>query len=131
MTSTTKNEYVPGVCNIGKAEVKQRRMLGWIGLVICVTLWAAFAGFNIPAAWRLLVFIPATLSAIGFLQAAWHFCAKFGLGGVFNFGANVGHTDTVEQAAYRRKDRQTALIIIGLSAFIGMVVATAVYFVPV
>ena len=54
-------------------------------------------------------------------------CAKFGLGGVFNFGSEVGKTDTVEQAEYRRQDRITAFKIIGLSALVGGVVAIAGY----
>jgi hypothetical protein len=69
-------------------------------------------------------------AAGGFLQTAWHFCARFGLSGVFNFGPNVGATDTVEQAEYRRKDRQTAWRIVGLSSLIGAVVALGAYFLP-
>ena len=81
-------------------------------------------------AWRLLLFFPASLAAVGFLQAAWHFCAKFGLNGVFNFGPNVGRTDTVEQAEFRRQDRRTALKIIALSALAGHIVAAVAYCLP-
>ena len=69
--------------------------------------------------------------SIGFLQAAWHFCATFGLVGVFNFGPNVGKTDTVEQAEFRRQDRRTAIQIIALSALAGAVAALAAYSLPV
>jgi hypothetical protein len=82
---------------------------------------------GVPAAWHLTLFLPASVAAIGFLQAAWHFCAKFGLGGVFNFGLHVGRTDTVEQAEFRKQDRRTALRIIGLSAVIGIAAAAAAY----
>jgi hypothetical protein len=123
-------EYIPGVCNIGQAEIKQRRALGWIALAACLVLWAALVVFKAAAAWRWLVFLPATLAAIGFLQAAWHFCAKFGLGGVFNFGPTVGKTDTVEQAEFRKQDRRMALKIIGLSMLVGLLVAAAVFLVP-
>ena len=129
--STTNQEYVPGVCNIGKVEIQRRKMIGWIALATCVALWAAFAAFKIAAPWRLLLFVPATMAAIGFLQAAWHFFAKFGLKGVFNFGSNAGKTDTVEQAEFRRQDRRTALRIIGWSALAGVVVAVAAYLIPV
>ena len=125
--SDGRNSYVPGICNIGKAEIKMRRALGWLGAVLCVALWIAFAVLEVAPAWRLTLFLPAFLAAMGHLQAAWHFCAKFGLGGVFNFGPSIGQTDTVEQAEFRRQDRRRALQIIGLSTLIGIVVAAAAY----
>src|SRR5262245_1743821 len=118
-----KHQYVPGVCNIGKAEITRRKVIGWVALAATLALWGALIIFQVPPTWRLVLFVPAMIAAIGFLQAAWHFCAKFGLNGVFNFGSNVGQTDTVEQAEYRRKDRRTALQIIGLSVLVGAIVA--------
>jgi hypothetical protein len=120
-----QSEYIPGVCNIGPAEIRNRRQAGWIGLVATVLLWIAFFIFRIPATWRLLLFIPATIAAAGFLQATMHFCAAFGIQGVFNFGPDVGRTDTIEQAEYRRKDRQKAVLIIVYSIFIGIVTSIA------
>lgn len=121
-------EYIPGVCNIGRAEVKLRKAIGWIGLMITAALWIALKMAGVSAAWRLVLFLPATVAAIGFLQAAWHFCANFGLRGVLNFGPNVGKTDTVQEAEFRRQDRRKALQIISLSMLAGAVVAAAAYF---
>ncbi len=121
----TKSEYIPGVCNIGPAEIRNRRMFGWIGLGVTLILWGAFLVFGVPAGWRLLLFFPAAMSAIGFLQAALHFCANFGMRGLFNFGPEVGKTDTVEQAEFRRKDRMKAMQIILYGSVIGAVVAIA------
>jgi hypothetical protein len=120
-------EYIPGVCNIGPAEIRMRRLGGWFGVAVTIVLWGAFFIFHVPAGWRLILFLPATLAAVGFLQAAFHFCANFGMRGVFNFGPEVGKTDTVEQAEYRRKDRQKALQIILYSSLIGIVVAILGY----
>ncbi len=124
---SANSEYVPGVCNIGPAEIRMRRLSGWIGLVFTILLWGAFILLRVPAPWRLLLFLPATVSTSGFLQAAMHFCANFGMRGVFNFGAEVGKTDTVEQAEFRRKDRAKALRIILYSSLIGIAVAAAGY----
>ena len=107
-----------------------RRALSWLGLIATVLLWALFIALNVSAPWRLTLFVTAFLAAMGYLQAAWHFCAKFGLGGVFNFGPNVGRTDTVEQAEYRKQDRRTALLIVGLAALVGAVIAVVAFYVP-
>ena len=119
----TRAEYIPGVCNIGAAEIARRRQSGWVGLGVTVLLWVLFFMLRVPAPWRLALFIPAAVGAAGFLQAAFHFCANFGMRGVFNFGAQVGKTDTVEQAEFRRKDRSKARLISLLSALVGAVAA--------
>jgi hypothetical protein len=124
---TTQSEYVPGVCNIGPAEIRRRQRSGWFGVGLTVLLWAAFWLLHVPAPWRLLLFFPAALAAAGFLQAAMHFCAAFGMRGVFNFGPNVGKTDTVEQAEFRRRDQQKARLIGLYSGLIGLAVAIAAY----
>jgi len=120
---TTNDKYIPGVCNIGPAEINRRKRTGWFGLGATVLLWLAFWAFHVPAPWRLLLFFPAFLSAEGFLQAAFHFCAGFAMQGVFNFGAEVGKTETVAQAEFRRKDQRKALLISLYSALIGIAVA--------
>jgi hypothetical protein len=124
-------EYIPGVCNIGPAEVKKRRALGWIGLVATILLWATFVVLKTAASWRLFLFVPALLAALGFIQSAWHFCVKYGFEGAFKFGRNVGRSDSPEQAEFRSKDRRTAIVILALSALAGIVTAAAGYFVPV
>ena len=129
MTSQ-RNQLIPGVCNIGRAEIKQRLRIGWASAIFGVVALATLIAFQTVPAWRLLLLFPASLAATGYMQAAWHFCAKFGLKGVFNFGPNAGKTDTVEQAEFRRQDRHTALKIIGLSMLAGAVVAAAAYFIP-
>jgi hypothetical protein len=119
----TDDKYIPGECNIGPAEIKRRRQSGWFGLGATLLLWLAFWVFHVPAPWRLLLFFPAGLSAEGFLQAAFHFCAGFGMQGVFNFGSEIGKTETVEQMEFRRRDQRKALIISLYSALIGIAVA--------
>jgi hypothetical protein len=121
----SKAEYVPGVCNIGPSEIRRRRQSGWIGLGMTILLWAVFLVFRAPSPWRLFLFLPAMIGATGFLQAALHFCAGFGIRGVFNFGSEVGKTDTVEQAEFRLQDRRKAGLIGLYSALAGVVVAIA------
>ncbi|MBH1980212.1 hypothetical protein I8H89_01705 [Candidatus Saccharibacteria bacterium] len=122
--------YIPGVCNIGPAEIRMRRMTGYIGLAITLVLFVIFYLVPIDAAWRLLVFIPATLAATGFLQAYLHFCAKFGMSGLFNVGDDMKEQHTVDQIEFRKKDQQKAITIIAGSAAIGVAVALLAYFLP-
>ena len=121
------SEYVPGVCNIGPSEVTKRKQAGWLGLAFTIVLWMVFSILRVPSEWKLLLLLPATMSAIGFIQARMHFCVAFGIIGLFNFSLKVGKTDTVEQAEYRRKDKQKALQLIAYSVLIGIIVAAVGY----
>ncbi len=117
-----KSEYVPGVCNIGDAEIRQRRRMGWIGLVVTVVLALLLEVFHANVLWKGFLVFPAALSTTGFLQAWMHFCAGFGMQGVFNFSSEVYQTDTVAQAEYRALDRKKAIRIFIYSILIGAVV---------
>lgn len=123
-------EYIPGVCNIGPSEIARRRRAGWTGLAATVVLWTLFVFFDIPALWRIFLFLPAMSAASGFLQAYFHFCAGFGFKGVYNLVKPAGQTETIQQKEFRRKDRQKALQITGLSALIGALVALVAYSLP-
>ena len=122
------SEYISGVCNIGLPEIRMRKKVGWVGLAFTIILWLAFIMFDVPVAWRLLLFIPATITAIGFLQARLRFCVAFGLMGVFNLGPKRGHIDHIGQPDHRRKDRQKALRIILYAVFTGIVLTAAAFF---
>lgn len=122
-----KQEYIPGVCNIGRDEIRMRWMTGWIGLGITVALWLGFILNSSPAAWRLFLFVPAYLSAIGLLQASMHFCVAFGAKGLFNFKPEVGKTESVDQAEFRAKDKAKAIQIM-LMAGLAAATVTALAF---
>jgi len=111
------------MCNIGPAEIRRRRQAGWFGAIFAAALLATLVALSAPAAWLWLLVLPVAAAAVGFLQAALHFCANFGLRGVYNFGPNVGKTDTVIQAKFRAADRRKANKIILASLVIGVVVA--------
>ncbi|WP_455383255.1 hypothetical protein [Salinispira pacifica] len=129
--ASENRQYIPGTCNIGPAETRQRMQAGWLGLGVTIVMWVLFIIFRVSAPWRLFLFLPAALSATGFLQAAFHFCANFGMRGVFNFGDEVGKTESVTQAEFRRKDRMKAQRIIFYSALLGVAVALIGYFTAV
>ena len=119
--------YTPGVCNIGPAEIRRRRRAGWGGVAATAVLLAALWAVRAPAAWLWLTALPVAAAAVGFLQAALHFCANFGLRGVYNFSPKLGRTDTVIQAQYRAADRHKANRIILASLAIGVAVAAIIF----
>jgi hypothetical protein len=123
-------DYQPGVCNIGPSEIARRRRAGHVGVIATVALVAILVAVEAPPLARLLLIIPATVSASGYLQAYLKFCAGFGAKGVHNFD-EVGTTDKVVDAASRALDRAKASRI-GLASFgIGLAVALVAVLLPV
>ncbi|GAA1996197.1 hypothetical protein [Microbacterium pumilum] len=122
--------YQPGVCNIGPAEIRRRRMSGFVGLAIAVVFLAVAFALGWAAPWRLLVALPVFLSAQGFLQAAFHFCVGFASRGLYNFG-ELGSEETVHEAEFRRKDQRKALLITLLAFAVAAIVALVAYVFPI
>ena len=122
--------YQPGVCNIGSAEIARRMRAGWTGVGTTAILGLVLVLSHVPVVWRLSLSVPAFFAATGLLQGSMHFCAAFGMRGVFNFGPQVGKIEEVGQAEYHRKDRQKALQILAYSALTAIVVATAIFLLP-
>jgi hypothetical protein len=118
-------EYIPGVCNIGRAEIAARRRVGWIGLVLTIVIWLAVIVFRLGTFWLLLLFLSSSLSASGFIQAKMHFCAAFGMRHIFNFSPQVGNAETVMQKELWAADRRKALQIGAYAIFIGLAVVLA------
>ncbi len=118
----TPSEYVPGVCNIGRAEVALRKRTGWQGLALTLALWVLLDYFAAAPLWFLVLFLPSFVASVGFIQAKMHFCAAFGMRSVLNFGPQVGKTDTVMEAEFRVRDRKKALQIIAYSSLAGLIV---------
>jgi hypothetical protein len=114
------DQYVPGTCNIGAAEIALRRRVGHAGLAATAVLAAVLLALDAPRAWRLTLALPAAVAAAGYLQAQLRFCANFGFRGVYNFD-RVGHIDRVADR-HRARDRRRALGIAAASAGIGLAV---------
>ncbi|MBT3396643.1 MAG: hypothetical protein HOB82_05830 [Alphaproteobacteria bacterium] len=116
--------YRAGVCNIGTAEIRARRIAGWASAAVASIVWAALAAFDVGAAWYWVVALPAFGAAVGFVQARFHFCVNFGLRQVFNFDG-LGSTTRVEDADEIRRDRRRSLELIAVSAVLAFAVAAA------
>ncbi len=120
-TSESRNSYVPGSCNIGPPEIARRRMAGDLGLLVTILGFLALISIQVSAFWRLVLFLPASVSASGYLQAFLHFCAGFGSRGVYNFGPLGRQEQIADPEALVRDRRMSRRIGLG-SAAIGAVV---------
>jgi hypothetical protein len=125
-----RGQYVPGVCNIGPAEIATRRRTGHAGVIAAVGLLVVLIAIGAPPVARLLIALPVMVGASGYLQAWLRFCAGFGSAGVFNFGER-GTTQAVIDPEARRKDRAKAFRI-GLAAFaIGAAASVVAVLLPI
>ena len=122
--------YQPGVCNIGPAERRQRRSLGYLGLIVTVLALVAFVVFDVPWPWRILVALPAGLGANGFLQSAMHFCVGFAMRGLYNLGDKLGTEENVLDKEMRRADQKKGALITLYAVLIAAAVVVIAILLP-
>jgi len=130
MAAISSQAYTPGVCNIGPAERRKRRMGGIAGTVATLLILSGLLIAGGPIWWRLILIIPAAGAATGFLQDAMHFCVGFGMKGIYNVINSAGVVDNVELEAYRLKDKQKAQQIVLYSGLIGLAFALLTLLIP-
>ena len=107
--------YIPGTCNLGKGEIRRRRMVAALGLVLSISALLTFISTGASREARLGIFIPLLVMSIGWVQSRKKFCLAYGFAGTFNFG-KMGQISRVSDPADRAADRRTAFIIFGQSA---------------
>ena len=116
------DQYLPGGCNIGPAEIARRVRVGHVGVAATVLLAVVLWALDAARPWRLTLALPAAVAAAGYLQARFRFCFDFGFRGVYNVGA-LGHEQRVAAEEARAADRRRAVVLAAASAGIGLAVA--------
>lgn len=130
LTTLPPDAYQPGVCNIGPAEIRRRRMAGHVGAAAALVLLVALFAIGAPPWTRLAVILPVAISASGYLQARMKFCAGFAQRGIFNFGGSDDAV-AVQDAEARRLDMRRAREITVSSFAIGLAVGVVAVLLPV
>ena len=120
------SEYIPGTCNIGKGEIRQRQIVALFGVFLTVSTATTLFATDQSRTSRLSIFIPALVFSIGFVQSRSKFCLAYGLAGTFNFD-RLGKISKVQSAEDRKADRKTAIAILLKSASLAALI-TAVFF---
>jgi hypothetical protein len=113
--------YVPGVCNIGPAEIARRRRGAWTATFVTLALYIVLVAAGVPPPVRLLVGLPAASAAVSWLQVRERFCVAFGSAGLSNLGP-LGGARPVADAAARRADRRKAASMVVRGCLIGAAV---------
>ena len=103
--------YIPGTCNLGKAEVRSRQIVALVGLIASLILATGLIASSAPQASGLTLFAPLMVFAVGFIQSRRKFCLAYGLAGTFNLG-KLGQISKVANPEDRAADRKTALSIL-------------------
>ena len=122
-------QYIPGSCNIGKGEIRQRQIVALIGLAISISSLIALISTDAPRGARLGIFIPLAVASIGWVQSRKKFCLAYGFMGTFNFG-KLGQLSKVADSASRATDRKTALSILIQSGAYAVVATAIIYVLP-
>lgn len=103
--------YIPGTCNLGKAEVRSRQIVALVGLVASLILATGLIASSAAQASGLTLFAPLMVFAVGFIQSRRKFCLAYGLAGTFNLG-KLGQISKVANPEDKAADRKTALSIL-------------------
>ena len=125
----SSSEYIPGTCNIGKAEVRQRQVVALIGLFLSISALIGFISTKASPSIRLGIFLPLTIFSVGYVQSRKKFCLAFGFMGTFNF-ARLGKMSKVVDKASLTADRKTAASILLQSLGLAAILTFAVYLLP-
>ena len=122
-------DYIPGTCNIGGDELRSRRIVAAVGLILSLSALAIFIATDVSQSARLGIFIPLLIMSIGWVQSRKKFCLAYGFAGTFNFG-KLGHLSRVSDPIARAADRRTALMIFAQSTFYAAMLTALVVALP-
>ena len=122
-------QYIPGSCNIGKGEIRQRQIVALIGLAISISSLIALISTDAPRGARLGIFIPLAVASIGWVQSRKKFCLAYGFMGTFNFG-KLGQLSRVSDKSAKRADRLTAISILVQALFYAVAGTAVMYLLP-
>jgi hypothetical protein len=117
-----------GACipNIGPRERRRRLVGGLVFLAVAACVAGCLIWFDAPQPWRLLVFLPAWVSAIGFFQVSEKTCVALAARGVKNMDTgDEAITDPRELERVRAQSRRVHIRAV-VSAAVATILLTLV-----
>jgi hypothetical protein len=119
--------YRPGVCNIGKNEIRKRYAIGLVGLLIAGALVYVIVQLSLPTWFLVVCFFPLFLGAEGFLQGYFKFCAGFAARSIFDFSGSNNEKGKVTDKEAHDLDMRKAMGINLYSLVMAAVVTAIIY----
>ena len=113
------SDYIPGTCNIGKSEIRQRQFIALIGALLTIYIGKGLLSNEDPNPPRFFIFFPAMIFSIGFVQSRKKFCLAYGFAGTFNFG-RLGRASKVASPEDKKADRKMAISILRQSVLLAL-----------
>jgi hypothetical protein len=129
-TTHTTDAYIPGVCNINRAEIAYRQKAGYVISVIFVAILALLVLAGLSRWYRAVLFVPGLLAADCFLQAKNKFCVGYGAAGQHNANEGSSKAVSVEDSAANAKDKKRARQINLQAAGIGLLLTVLAFAIP-
>ena len=121
--------YIAGQCNLGKMEIRQRQMVGLVGLFFSLSSLIGLIAVDAPRGARLGIFLPLMVASVGYVQSRSKFCLAYGFAGTFNLG-KLGDISRVSDPIDRVADRRTALKILAKSFLLAAIAPAVVFVLP-
>jgi len=121
--------YIPGTCNLGKAEIRRRQFVALIGALVTLISFAGLLAGDLPNTARWSLFAPLMIFSVGFIQSRRKFCLAYGLMGTFNLG-KLGDLTRVQSEEDRKADRKTATSILLQSALLALFLTVLLVILP-
>ena len=122
-------QYHAGACNIGHDEIRRRWRFGHEMVLLALVVFAVLVLLHVPALLRFVVAAPVAVGAACYLEAALKFCVRFGMRGLFNFGA-LGAEGTVVDPVARARDRRRARQLAAASLAVALLVGAVAVLLP-
>lgn len=121
-----KNQYHPGICNIGLQEVSIRKKFIWLFLPLTIffTVTCLFYCHSLFL-WFLLVASSFSLIVL-YLEVKYQFCILFGFFSLYNFH-RLGNLHEVKDKESIVKDRRRVWEIIVISSALSLSFATGIH----
>ena len=111
------------VCNIGRAERRQRLIFGVVFVQIAIVAFALLVAFDLDPLWRLLLIAPLMLGFTGIAQAYYQVCVGFDFVGKIDPEV-AGDVPDYESAAFRRALRLRSIRLLTGTA-VGAIILSA------
>lgn len=121
-------QYQPGVCNIGKNEIRKRYGLAVVAFVIAAIVSYAILSFSWPKLALFFSFVLLLMGFEGFYQGYFKFCAGFAARGIYDFAGSGGSRNKVTNSEAHKEDMKKAKQIHIYSIVSSIIIIAIIYF---